>query len=76
MLIFTLSYDKELRLPNIPEMIFPQNCLRLFNKEHSFGVEFNALDALKLVDAEHDCVKVACAEEWRESRYCSQINFC
>ena len=56
-------------------MIFPQNCLRLFNKEHSFGMEFNALDALKLVDAEHDCVKVACAEEWRESRYCSQINF-
>ena len=52
-------------------MIFPDNILRLEVKDTKgagFGIEFNALDALKRVDATHDLVKVACAAEWRESR--------
>lgn len=49
-------------------MIFADNVLRL---KHSggFGIEFNALDALKLVDPEHDHLKVAVSEAWKEARY-------
>ena len=49
-------------------MIFADNVLRV---EHAggFGIEFNALDALKCVDAHHDPLKVAVSEAWREARY-------
>ena len=49
-------------------MIFGGNCLLL---EHTggFGVKFTALDALRLVDPEHDYLKVAASESWRKSRY-------
>lgn len=48
-------------------MIFPYNALVL---EHQSGaqVQFRALDALKLVDTEHETVHVAGAEQWRASR--------
>ena len=36
-------------------------------------MEFNALDALKLVDPEHDLIKVAASKEWQEARYCMFI---
>ena len=48
-------------------MVFADNVLRL---EHSdgFGLEFNALDALKRVDAHNDVLKVAATKVWREAR--------
>ena len=48
-------------------MVFGDNVLRV---EHASGcsVEFNALDALRKVDAHHDKMKVAAAEEWQEAR--------
>ena len=51
----------------MPEMIFAENVLRV---KHSggFGLEFNALDALKLVDAHNDLLKVAATKVWREAR--------
>ena len=60
-------FEKDLKLPQVPEMIFADNILRI---EHSagFGIEFNALDALRLVDAEQDLVKVAVTQAWREAR--------
>ena len=62
-------YDSELStLPNMPEMIFPQNYIRLECLEGGFGIEFNALDALKLVDTSNDPVKVAYASDWKDSR--------
>lgn len=67
-------FEAELRLPQLPEMIFADNVLRL---KHSggFGIEFNALDALKLVDPEHDHLKVAVSEAWKEARGdCEHIN--
>ena len=52
----------------MPEMIFPQNYIRLECLEGGFGIEFNALDALKLVDTSNDPVKVAYASDWKDSR--------
>lgn len=49
-------------------MVFPNNILTL---THSSGgqIEFNALDALKTVANGKLPIKVACSEEWNESRF-------
>lgn len=48
-------------------MVFPNNVLTLI---HSSGVhiEFNALDALKTVSNGKLTLKVACSDEWHETR--------
>lgn len=48
-------------------MVFPNNVLTII---HASGcqIEFNALDALKTVDSGKLSIKVACSEEWTESR--------
>ncbi|KAM3920715.1 TIP41-like protein [Leptodactylus fuscus] len=58
---------EEMHMPCLPEMMFGDNVLRI---QHSsgFGIEFNAKDALKRVNKNQGAVKVACAEEWQESR--------
>jgi type 2A phosphatase activator TIP41 len=48
-------------------MLFADNILRLKHKS-DFGIEFNAYDALKLVDPKADLIKVSVAKEWKESR--------
>ena len=48
-------------------MLFAENVLRLKHK-NGFGIEFNAYDALKLVDPNADLIKVSVAKEWKESR--------
>ena len=53
-------------------MIFAQNWLRIEHKD-GYGLLFDALDALKMVDAERDLMKVAIAEEWKESRYVTPL---
>ncbi|XP_014679923.1 PREDICTED: TIP41-like protein [Priapulus caudatus] len=65
-------YGSALKLPHIPEMVFPYNTLRLVH-DGGFGIEFNALDALRLVDAEQDLMKVAVADAWKESRASSEF---
>lgn len=63
--------SSELELPSLPEMVFGNSALQI---DHSagFGIHFNALDALKLVDNKHDLMKVAVAEEWQNSRQDSE----
>ncbi|XP_067951313.1 TIP41-like protein isoform X2 [Watersipora subatra] len=48
-------------------MTFDKNTLRVTHEE-GFGFEFTALDALKLVDAEHDHMKVAISDAWKSTR--------
>ncbi|KAG8187545.1 hypothetical protein JTE90_008432 [Oedothorax gibbosus] len=60
-------YETKLELPQLPEMTFAGNILTL-NHDSAFGIEFNALDALLMVDSKHDNMKVAIAEAWQESR--------
>ena len=45
-------------------MVFPSNNLSV-QHESGVGLEFWALDALKMVDTEKESVHVAGAEEWR-----------
>lgn len=61
------KFESQLELPQFPEMVFANNILRL---EHAgeFGIEFNTLDALKMVDAHHDHLKVSVSEAWQEAR--------
>lgn len=61
------KFESQLELPQFPEMVFPNNVLHL---EHTgkFGIEFNTLDALKMVDAHQDHLKVAVSEAWQEAR--------
>ena len=61
-------FEGQLELPQVPEMIFADNVLRV-EHQAGYGVEFSALDALKLVDAHHDFLKVAVSDAWREARY-------
>lgn len=49
-------------------MMFGDNILRI-QHDRGFGIEFNATDALKCVNNCQGMIKVACAEEWQESRY-------
>ncbi|KAM9765094.1 TIP41-like protein [Menidia menidia] len=58
---------EELNIPSLPEMLFGDNLLRIQHQD-GFGIEFNAVDALKRVSVGEDTVKVACAQEWQESR--------
>jgi type 2A phosphatase activator TIP41 len=48
-------------------MVFPDNVLRI-QLSNGSGIEFNALDALRLVNDKEDVIKVAIAEAWKESR--------
>ncbi|KAG2456495.1 TIP41-like protein isoform X1 [Polypterus senegalus] len=57
----------EMQMASLPEMLFGDNVLRIQHKD-SFGIEFNAKDALQCVNNLQDSVKVACAQEWQESR--------
>ncbi|XP_064617649.1 LOW QUALITY PROTEIN: TIP41-like protein [Liolophura sinensis] len=68
------TFESSLRLPQVPEMIFADNVLRI-QHDDGFGLEFNALDALRRVDADHDPLKVAVSEAWKEARAdCEHIN--
>ncbi|KAG8515800.1 TIP41-like protein [Galemys pyrenaicus] len=57
----------ELHMPSLPEMMFGDNVLRIQHGS-GFGIEFNARDALRCVNNYQGMLKVACAEEWQESR--------
>lgn len=48
-------------------MVFADNVLRL-EHDAGFGIEFSALDALKLVDALNDPWQVAAAQVWQQAR--------
>ncbi|KAI8752644.1 TIP41-like protein [Biomphalaria glabrata] len=61
------KFQQDLNLPQIPEMVFAENILRIHH-ESGCGIEFNALDALRLVDAFNDPIKVAASEEWQTAR--------
>ncbi|KAI3373382.1 hypothetical protein L3Q82_021932 [Scortum barcoo] len=66
--VFRLSrLADEMNMPSLPEMLFGDNVLRIQHTD-GYGIEFNAIDALKRVSKMEDAVKVACAQEWQESR--------
>lgn len=67
LLFYFCSYCSTLDLPHLPDMVFPNNILKL---QHNNGgtIEFNALDALKIVSHQPLSLRVSSAQIWRESR--------
>lgn len=61
-------YRNSLNLPHLPDMVFHKNKLSLI---HNGGaqLEFLPIDALQLVENGKQPIQVACAQEWKESRY-------
>ncbi|KAK7907047.1 hypothetical protein WMY93_015659 [Mugilogobius chulae] len=59
--------SEEMNMPSLPEMLFGDNVLRIQHAD-GYGIEFNAIDSLKRVNNMSDSVKVACAQEWQQSR--------
>jgi type 2A phosphatase activator TIP41 len=57
----------ELHMPSLPEMMFGENVLRVQHGS-GFGIEVSATEALRCVNNYQGMLKVACAEEWQESR--------
>lgn len=71
-----LRFSHELSLPALPEMVFPESWLRVELEgvgPPGCAMEFNALGALKMVDATAEPVKVAAAAEWGKTRYILEI---
>ncbi|XP_077360333.1 TIP41-like protein [Festucalex cinctus] len=62
---------EELNLRALPEMLFGDNVLRIQHND-GFGIEFNAIDALKRINNSDDTLQVACAQQWQESRVVSE----
>lgn len=64
------KYNFALELPHLPDMVFHKNVLTLVH-ENGARLEFTPIDALRNVKAKlvrEEVVKVACSEEWKESR--------
>lgn len=66
-LFFYYRLISDLGLPQLPEMTFGNNKL-VITHLNGFGIEFNAIDALRLVDTKNDLMKVSMAKEWKDSR--------
>ncbi|CAG0883802.1 unnamed protein product [Cyprideis torosa] len=60
-------FTAELNLPQLPDMIFPENVLMLEHVSSGIRLSFTALEALKRVNASQDLMKVAVAEAWKET---------
>jgi len=61
-------FSAELALTHLPEMVFPDNILRLVHPNSGFVIEFNALDAMRSISTTTSPVQVACSEHWKASR--------
>lgn len=61
------TYSFALEIPSLPDMVFHKNNLLI---EHKSGarLEFTPMEALKRIKNVKLDFKVACAEEWRETR--------
>lgn len=64
------AYEEQLEIPQFPEMIFNENCIKIKHKVGGWGISFSTLDALKMIDAHQlpEGIKVASTESWRASR--------
>lgn len=65
------EYEEKLATHHLPEMIFDQNILKLVHRSSQLELQFNAFDALKLIDHEKnldEIPKVSMSEIWSKSR--------
>lgn len=69
-----VRFTREVPLPHLPDMIFPNNVLQL---KHDSGVviEFTALEALKGVGEITKDLVIACSQSWKDSRLVVLMHF-
>jgi len=62
-------YNEQLSLKHLPDMVFPDNYLHLLHERSGVVLEFNTLEAIKLIAA-HDSnpIQVDCSEAWQASK--------
>ena len=73
-LLTCFRFEAELCIPQFPEMIYDKNILRI-DHASGFSLEFNALNALKLVNSQHGpSFKVDGAAEWLAARWAYSSN--
>lgn len=63
--------DIIVKVPNLhglPEMLFNENYLKLEHNATGAAIEFNPLDALKVVEETRDPLQVAVADGWQSAR--------
>jgi len=61
-------YQYSLELPHLPDMVFHKNHLVLKHKDGAV-IEFRPMEALAMVSNGKQPLEVACAQEWRETRW-------
>lgn len=62
-----LRFENILQLPSMPDMTFARNYLSITHRD-GFGLEFNALDALRRVSKEPLDLEVGVAKAWQGAR--------
>lgn len=67
-------FDTGLRLPSLPTEVYDKNSIVMRHCATGALLSVNAFDALELVDAEHDPIKVAVAQEWADTRQEQMVN--
>lgn len=65
--LFIFRWEFTLELPHLPDMVFWKNQLILTHKNGG-RIEFSPMEALKRVSNGKSSVKVACSDEWKETR--------
>lgn len=62
-------YTEQLPLKHFPDMVFPDNCLQLVHEASGIILEFNTLNAMKLMPTDAtESIKVPCSEAWQASK--------
>lgn len=61
------TYRQALDLPHLPDMVFHKNKLLLIHQSGAI-MEFQPMEALRLVESGKQSLQVACAQEWKDSR--------
>jgi len=61
------TISKQFELPHLPDMLFVNNRVT-FSHENGAVMEFNPLEALKLVNSHEDLVRVSYSKDWLAAR--------
>ncbi|CAL8074800.1 unnamed protein product [Orchesella dallaii] len=62
-------YTEQLNLKHLPDMVFPDNYLHLRHEASGLILEFNTLDAMKLMSTQDtESLQIACSKDWQASQ--------
>lgn len=66
---YHFRYSDQLTLKHLPDMVFPDNYLHLLHVPTGLVLEFNTLEAIKLISTQDtESIQIACSEAWQASK--------